>query len=315
MDNAKPLNLPPTSLTICSRNRPKLLIECVQSVLHGDNVPTELVIVDQSDAPEETLAALKTDRDCRIRYLSTQTVGVGRARNAAIAAAQHDIIVLIDDDEVVTVDWFGTLVRALIISGQRSVVTGKVLSTEAEAPDGFAPSTKADENPAVYEGRTGEDVLYTGNMALYRSALDEVGMYDGRLGPGTSFPGAEDNDFAFRLLEAGYRIIYVPEAIVYHSAWRSDRDYLALRWSYARGQGAFFAKYLSLRDRYMLSRMVKSLKDHLLGFARCLPHQRRLAYGNAIYVLGLLTAAIQWLLMERVIGSVKKICSHETSQE
>ena len=276
----------------------EILIECVQSVLQGDSVPTELVIVDQSDAPQETLAAQETDRDCRIRYLSTQTVGVGRARNAAIAAAQHDIIVLIDDDEVVSVDWFGTLVRALINSGQRSVVTGKVLPTKAETPGGFAPSTKADEPSAVYEGRVG-DVLYTGNMAMYRSALDEVGAFDERLGPGTSFPAAEDNDFGFRLLEAGYRIIYVPEAIVYHRSWRTERNYLRLRWNYGRGQGAFFAKYLSLRDRHMMWRLLKSLKHHVWGFALHIRRQRRLAYGHGIYVLGLLSGAAEWLLTQR----------------
>jgi peptidoglycan/xylan/chitin deacetylase (PgdA/CDA1 family) len=36
MDSSTIINLPPTSLTICSRNRPKLLYECVQSALQGD---------------------------------------------------------------------------------------------------------------------------------------------------------------------------------------------------------------------------------------------------------------------------------------
>ena len=96
----------------------------------------------------------------------------------------------------------------------------------------FAPSTKVDTAPAVYHGRLHEDVLYTGNMAMDRSAARAVGVFDERLGPGTSFPSAEDNDFGFRLLEAGYRIVYVPEALLYHRAWRSERDYVRLRWSY-----------------------------------------------------------------------------------
>ena len=40
-----PPSLPPTSLIICSRNRPALLRKTVESVLQGDEVPTELIIV------------------------------------------------------------------------------------------------------------------------------------------------------------------------------------------------------------------------------------------------------------------------------
>ena len=112
----------------------------------------------------------------------------------------------------------------------------------------------------VYHGRIYKDVLYSGNMALYRTAIDEVGNFDECLGPGTHFPAAEDNDLGFRLLEAGYCIRYVPEAILYHHAWRSQSQVLQLRWAYARGQGAFYAKHLRMGDLYMLRRMLRHLR-------------------------------------------------------
>jgi GT2 family glycosyltransferase len=314
MGTAEAVSFPLASLIVCSRNRPGLLVETVESILQADEVPAELIIVDQSDSPHPSMSTHTTSRPCSLRYLWTDSRGKSQACNAGIAAARHPILVFTDDDVRVARNWLRTIVQALVNAPVRSVVTGQVRPAEPDKQGGFAPSTKVDPTPAVYQGRIRQDVLYF-NMALWRSAFDEVGRMDERLGPGTSFPGAEDNDFGFRLLEAGYHIIYIPEAIVYHSAWRSDADYLALRWGYGRGQGAFFAKYLSLRDRYMLWRMIKSLKDHLLGFARCLPHQRRLAYGNAIYFLGLVTAAAQWLLMERMIGSIKNTRSHGASNK
>jgi hypothetical protein len=48
------------------------------------------------------------------------------------------------------------------------------------------------------------------------------------------------------LLEAEYRIIYIPEAVLYHRAWRNEQNHLLLRWSYGRGHGAYLAKHLSL---------------------------------------------------------------------
>jgi GT2 family glycosyltransferase len=179
----------------------------------------------------------------------------------------------------------------LFCGGPRTVVTGRVLPTTVEEPGGFAPPTKVDESPAVYVGRIGEDVLYTNNAAMYRSAIDEVGNFDVWLGPGAPFSNAEDNDLGFRLLEAGYRIAYVPQAVLYLCAWRNEREFLALRRSYRRGQGAFYAKDLSLIDRYMPWRIVRSTKDHAFGFAYRLRRQRLLAYGDAVYSVGLLSGA------------------------
>src|SRR5439155_23952935 len=105
-------------------------------------------------------------------------------------------------------------------AGPRTIATGRVLSTAPETPGGFAPSTKIEEASIVYEGRVGKDVLWGNNMAMYRSAIAPIGGFDERLGVGSHFPSSEDNDLGFRLLEAGYRFIYVPEAVLYHWYWQ-----------------------------------------------------------------------------------------------
>jgi GT2 family glycosyltransferase len=287
------------SLIIGSRNRPRLLAEAVTSVLRGEEVPAEIVLVDQSDVPHPSLAMLTTDRACEIRYLHSRSVGVSRARNVGIAAARHDILAFIDDDILVTPAWFGALIRQVAIAGRCSVVSGRVLATTPGTPGGFAPPSKVDEAPAIYEGRIDEDVLLGGNSALYRSALDRVGAFDERLGPGTPFPAAEDNDLGYRLLGAGYRIIYAPEALVYHQAWRPEWDYVLLRWRYGRGQGAYYAKHFSLRDRHMLGRMRSDISRHVRRLPRrVLRLERRLAYRDVLYVLGLLSGAARWLLTQ-----------------
>jgi GT2 family glycosyltransferase len=255
--------LPPASLILCSRNRPTLLADSVHSVLHGHEVPAELIIVDQSDVPHPTLGTHGTGRACAIHYLWTLSRGVSRARNVGMAAAHHDLLVFTDDDILASATWFGRLARALRDAPARSVVTGAVVPVEEDTPGRFAPSTKCDERPAVYEGRIGADVLFSGNMAFYRGAVEEVGGFDQHLGPGTAFPGAEDNDLCYRLLEAGYRILYVPEAVLYHRAWRAERDYLRLRWTYGKAQGAFFAKHMRVGDGYMLGRFCRSWAVHL----------------------------------------------------
>ncbi len=296
--SSTPGNLPATSLVICSRNRPKLLFECVQSILQGAELPTELCIIDQSDVEHPSLTALKTDRACEIRYLWTQSVGLGRARNAGITAARHDILAFTDDDMVVPATWFGSLIRALVDAGRRSIVTGRVLPTAPETPGAFAPSTKIEEVREVYEGRVGKDVLWAGNMAMYRTVIAGIGAFDERLVVGSRFPSSEDNDFGFRLLEAGSRIIYAPEAVLYHRAWRTKQDHVSIGWSYGRGQGAYYAKYLSVRDPYMLRRMISDIIRHVLLFPRRVWREPHRACGDAVYVFALVSGAFEWLLTQ-----------------
>lgn len=283
------------SLIIPSINRPQLLLETVESVLAGNVVPAEIIIVDQSGASHAALASRTADH-CELRYMQVSSVGVSRARNLGIRSARHAILAFLDDDMFVDADWFANLVRAVVEAGPRAVVSGRVMPERAAAASGFVPSTMEDETSVVYEGRIGMDILYSGNMALHRSATDDIGGFDERLGGGTSFPTAEDNDFAHRLLEAGYRIHYVPDAIVEHRAWRTGRDYLSIRWQYGRGQGGFYAKHFDLRDRYMLRRARDDVSQRGIRFVRFVARDPRRAVGQIVYLGGLLSAIAQWLL-------------------
>jgi GT2 family glycosyltransferase len=293
---AKPQSsLPPTSLIIASRNRPQLLKDTVDSILNGNELPKELVIIDQSDALHPILAELKTTRGCEIRYLRTQSVGLSRANNIGISAARYDLLIFTHDDVLVAPTWFEMIVKAALDAGPRGVVTGQVRPTTIQTSGGFVPSTKVDKTSAKYTGRLDKDVLYPLNMAIHRAAFTEVGNFDERLGPGTPFPGSEDSDLGFRLLEAGYCIYYIPEAVVYHRAWRMARDYLPLRWGYGCARGAFFAKHLDWHDRHMLRRMGQDIA-RLRYFPYRFFHQRREAFGDIMLVSGILFGAAKWLM-------------------
>ena len=56
------------SLLVSTRNRPQLLIDAVQSVLGGSALPDEIVIVDQSDIPNQVVAACFR---CQTGFLSS----------------------------------------------------------------------------------------------------------------------------------------------------------------------------------------------------------------------------------------------------
>lgn len=289
------------SIVIPTRNRQPFVRDLVASILEGVDVPAEIVIVDQSDEADAQLAGFTTDRDCSIVYHLTDGRGLSAARNGGILRAQSDLIVFTDDDMLATTTWFTELVSSLLSADRRTVVTGQVRSGEPEAKGGFAPSLKTDEHGAVYTGRAAANVLFPNNMALFRTAFDDVGSFDERLGAGTKrFPGGEDNDFCFRLLEAGYQVVYEPRALLYHRAWRSETDYVGLRWRYGRGQGGFYGKHLSFRDRYILGQLTGHVVSCVKGVVRNV-RRPRLALGSAAYGAGIVTAVAEWVLLERML--------------
>src|SRR5260221_8069879 len=121
--DARP-DLPPTSLIVCSRNRPQLLVDTVHSIVTAEAIPTELIVVDQSDRPNPALEQMSPSAGCQIRYLWTRTVGLSRANNLGIAAARYDLLIFTHDDVFVSADWLEAITRALLAAGSRSVVTG-----------------------------------------------------------------------------------------------------------------------------------------------------------------------------------------------
>jgi GT2 family glycosyltransferase len=100
------------------------------------------------------------------------------------------------------------------------------------------------------------DVLFPANMALPVRVLGRIGYMDEH--PSLRL-AAEDNEWAYRALRAGVPIDYEPEAIVSHVAWQERTAIRALYRRYARGQGAFYGKYLRRGDPHIALRAARDL--------------------------------------------------------
>lgn len=286
----------PVSLLISSRNRPQQLEDAVRSALEGSSVPDEIVIVDQSDDSNEAVATLVPPLGVSLRYVKSDTIGLSRSRNLAFANASHSVLVLLDDDCLVTPRWLETIVHALLAAGPSSVVTGRVLAGAPEREGAFAPSLHTSTEAAEFRGRITTDPLATFNFALRAQAHEAIGPFDTRLGPGTRFPSAEDNDYGYRLLRAGFAIVFEPAAIVYHRAWRVESNYVAVRYAYGRGQGGYYGKHLATRDWYMLWKFIHALKRR---GRRMLKGDRLGILGELAWIAGWVVGLADWFLRAR----------------
>jgi GT2 family glycosyltransferase len=207
-----------------------------------------------------------------------------------------ELLLFIDDDVLVPPEWPGRIVRSLQRAGDKAVVTGRTLESQPEEPGAFAPSVDLNQRLRVRRGRPGIEIPLTGNLAIYRSAIPKVGVFDERLGPGTRFPSSEDNNLGFRVLVAGFDIVFDPDVAVLHRAWRRPAALLPLRWAYGRGHGAYYVKYVSRHNPYMLRRMSRDVGRHLKRALRRLRTDPKAASADVVYSLAVLTGAAHWLL-------------------
>jgi GT2 family glycosyltransferase len=284
------------SVVICTRGRPDLLLDTVASLFAGDPLPREVVVVDQSATPGPLDRLTAPDGTTLVHHHDRGT-GLSRAINIGVRLATQDVLLFTHDDVLLASDWVAQLADAVERLEPDGVPTGRVLAGAAELHGGLVPTVKEDEEPELYHGRIGADVLYPLNFGLHRATFERVGGFDERLGPGTPYPAAEDNDFGFRLLEAGCTIAYVPEAVLEHRGWRSD--YVKLRWAYGMGQGAYYAKHLSLRDRYMLGRMARDIRSRVFELPKLALSNRRRGLGNVVFIAAACVGCVRWLVTVR----------------
>lgn len=244
------------SIIVCTRNRPAFLVDCLRSILQNHHDSWEVIVVDQSDTPasEEVVSEYVRVASVPVRYIKDGGRGLSRAQNVAISTAKGEFLVFTHDDIVVAPNWIASYEEELRLLrfSPRAVLSGRVEPGEPEGRGVLAPSIKTDLTRREYCGKRKEGVLYPNNMLVAKNVFNVAGYFDGRLGPGTSLPAAEDNDFCYRLLLKGYSILYVPDVVVWHRSWRTPEEMRVLGYDYARGQGGFYAKHMWRCDRFIL---------------------------------------------------------------
>lgn len=243
-----------------------MLRVCLEALATCRPRSDEVLVVDQSGDPAVASVVHEFAHE-GARLVPCDGRGVSLGRNVGLRHAKHEIVLVTDDDCRVADDWVGVAWR-LMEADPEKIVTGRVLHV---GDPRAVPSTIDDPLARDYTGEARGGVLFPNNMVVNRSLVLDEGGFDERFGPDEA---AEDNEFCYRWLRAGRRLIYEPELTVWHDDWRSPEDLERLYARYARGEGFFYAKHLRQGDLRMLRFIARDLVWFLRSLASAVVKRR-----------------------------------------
>ncbi|KAM3094099.1 glycosyltransferase [Phormidesmis sp. 146-35] len=220
----------PVSIIITTCDRPTDLLNCLHH-LTAQKTTRSIEIIVADNRPDSGLTPPIVAQFPQVKLVQETRKGGAYGRNAAIVASTSEIIVTVDDDVTVPPDWLEKLI-APMARPDVMVVTGNVLPLELETPAqrmfeklknglsaGFLP-LEVDGNwlasfeysPPVWE------LGVSANSAMRTSIFShpQIGLMEETLGPGTPAAGAEETYLYYKVLKAGYTLVYAPEAYVWH---------------------------------------------------------------------------------------------------
>jgi glycosyltransferase involved in cell wall biosynthesis len=273
---------PTVSVVTPTRNRAPVLARCLDAILAQDVDPAqyEVLVADDAstDQTPEVIDEARRRARCTVRTTRTGSrAGVPATRNAAIRAAEGEIIVFVDDDSLAPPHFLAAHLRAHAAHPEGIVCRGPVIVVDDLARPFDARGGILDISTAYFD---------TDNGSVRRRHLLEAGLFDEAFYP----YGWEGLDLGIRLRRLGLKRVFRRAAVLYHYRPHLSRGalegLLVKEEERARTARLFYAKHPTLESRFA----VQLTPLHLLLNTL----QRGFGLVNASNIDGLLDRTQRW---------------------
>ena len=295
---------PDLSIIIVSWNVRELLQNCLHSILAETNLTMQIIVVDS--ASTDGSAAMVAENFPQVELVACQeNVGFPGGNNLGLERANGRYILLLNPDTVVHGDALAKMVSYLeenpkvgVVGPQLLNEDGSVQSSRRRFPtmrtaffestwlqpyapqallDDYFVRDVADEETAVVEWLMGACLMIRQEIVAQVGGLDEK-----------YFMYSEELDYCRRIHEAGWQVVYYPQAKVTHLSGKSSEQAVTQRHiNFNRAKLRYFRKYhgrlaagmlrLFLLKSYGWQLVLEAIKG-AVGHKRPLRWQRVKAY-------------------------------------
>ncbi len=246
------MTLPFVSIVIPVRNSEAILGECLRSLKKLDYPPDryEIIIADSVSTDRTREIA----RDYGARVVSTEKRSVCAGRNVGFSTAKGELVAFSDADCVMAPDWLKNAVKYFADErvagiGGPNLVPGDDPPFSQAVDVQFAYARHLiGAAPVRVMSRVIESRAHGSNVIYRKNVLDRV------MPMCESLIEGEDVEMNNRIVKLGYKLLYVPDVVVWHKRRTTPRKWFRQMYGYGIG------RYLvGKRDPFALN------LSHLIG--------------------------------------------------
>ena len=288
------------SVVVPAHNAAATIDACLTSLVSQDFPSDKFeIIVVENGSSDDTTARI---RNHPVRLIESPHKGQYRAINRGIEEAQGQFLALIDADCRASSSWLRSLCEAFTepeIGG-----CGGPLRTASEQTlvEQYTVYRRIlDQEKMLQDQPCSPPFIVTANAMFRMSVVRQLGGFDPNLVPG-------DADFSWRMQWAGWRLKYVPDAVVDHFHRTSVRALWEQVTRYGEGNAELFKKHHARFGRSVwidpmpyvwgVKALLKIPYARLTGRT---PLEKSLPYFDLIANAGLINGKISGSIKKRIV--------------
>ena len=223
----------------------KYLKRCFNSLYNLSYPKDKIEIIMVDNGSNDGSIDFVKERFPEVKIIKNDVNNYCKANNLGIREAKGEYIGLINNDMKADRNWLGALVKVILQDKTIGVVGSKILSNDRkiqnaghyELPNFYWGERGAGSDRRKYSEVEEVPSLCGASVLYRRSCLEEVELFDEDF-----IMYSEDVDMSVRLRQKGWKIVFVPGSIVYHTFHGTGNEELS-RFYIERNRLLFLAKH------------------------------------------------------------------------